>query len=142
VSLEARPNFLVCTKFRVARNREGDPDHWIQTWENRWIRISTWYHILGGSGFERVSFRLQNSQSVERRGLVQTCAHPVGGDHVVDRWCSNNAQRKVEAGDKWRTHVTWEEVNPLLTYHVLGIHEGGAQGLNAPTHEVVSCEGC
>jgi hypothetical protein len=48
---------------------------------------------------------------------------------------------KVEAGDRWWTHVAWEGVNPLLTYHASGIHKEGARGLNTPTREVVSCEG-
>jgi hypothetical protein len=49
---------------------------------------------------------------------------------------------KVEAGDRWWTHITLEGVNPLLTNHVSGIRKGGARGFNTPTHKFVSCERC
>jgi hypothetical protein len=73
---------------------------------------------------------------------VQTCGHPLGGATGLTGGVTTSTQRKVEVGDRWRTHVAWEGVNPLLTYRVLGIRKGGARGLNNPTREVASCEGC
>jgi hypothetical protein len=36
---------------------------------------------------------------------------------------TTNAQRKVEADDKWWTHVAWGGVNPLLTIIYQGFLE-------------------
>jgi hypothetical protein len=66
----------------------------------------------------------------------------LGGAAWLTGGVTTSAQRKVEAGDRWWTHVAWEGVNPLLTYRVSGIRKGGARGLNTPTREVASCEGC
>jgi hypothetical protein len=75
-------------------------------------------------------------------GSGEHVSHPLGGDRMVDRWCKHRVHRKVEVGDRWHTCVTLEGVNPLLTYRASGFHKGGARGLNTPTREVASCEGC
>jgi hypothetical protein len=49
---------------------------------------------LGSAGFERNSFLLQKSRACELRGLVQHVACPLGGNRVVDRWCSNECPKK------------------------------------------------
>jgi hypothetical protein len=38
--------------------------------------------------------------------------------------------------------LTLERVNPTLTYHESRIRKGGARGLNTPTREAASCDGC
>jgi hypothetical protein len=82
-------------KSRVARSREGDPDHWIQAMGEPLDQNLHVVSHIGGSGVERVSFRLQKSRSVERRGLMRThVSHPLGGDHVVDRWHKHRAPRE------------------------------------------------
>jgi hypothetical protein len=75
-------------------------------------------------------------------GSCEYTSHPLGGDCMVDRWRNIERIEKVEVGDKWRTHITLEGVNPLLTYRASGFCKGGAQGFNTPTLEVASCEGC
>jgi hypothetical protein len=61
VSLEGRPNSWFFVKSRVARSREGDPDHWIQATGEPLDQNLRGVSRIGGSGVERISFRLQKS---------------------------------------------------------------------------------
>jgi hypothetical protein len=99
---------------------------------------------LRGIAYQGLKYFRFDYRSHEVLGVEGSCKHvscPLGGDRVVDRWHNTSAQRKVEMGDRWWTQVAWEGVKPLLTYHVSGIRNEGARGLNSQTHEVASCEG-
>jgi hypothetical protein len=65
----------------------------------------------GVRGLKEFLFNCRSREVPSAKGSCEHMVHPVGGDCVVDRWCSNNAQRKTEASDRWWTHVTWEGVN-------------------------------
>jgi hypothetical protein len=57
-NLEARPNFFVCAKFRVARNREGNPNRWIRAMGGPSDQNFQQVSRLGRLGFEINSFLL------------------------------------------------------------------------------------
>jgi hypothetical protein len=59
MSLEGQTKFLVSTKSRVTRSREGDPDHWIQAIGEPLDQNLHVVSRIRGSRFERVSFLLQ-----------------------------------------------------------------------------------
>jgi hypothetical protein len=110
------------------RSREGDPDHWIQATGEPLDQNLCGVSRIGGSGVERISFRLQSHEVPSTEGSYGHVAHPLGGAAGLTGGITTSTQRKVEAGDRWWTHVTWEGVNPLLTYRASGFtkeeHEG------------------
>jgi hypothetical protein len=127
-------------KSQVARSREGDPDHWIQATGEPLDQNLHVVSRIRGSGLKEFLFDCRSREVSSIEGSCEHVSHPLGGDHVVDRWHNNKHQRKVEACDRWWTHIAWEGVNPLLTFRISGIRKGGARGFNTPTHEVTSCK--
>jgi len=78
---------------RYAISRK-DPNRWIQAMGEP---LDQNLHVvlrIGGSKVERISFRLQKSQSAKHRGLVKTRDPSVSGDRVVDRWLNNKRLEK------------------------------------------------
>jgi hypothetical protein len=75
-------------------------------WENRWIRTSVWYHVSRVQRMKELIFNYRSHEVSSIEGSCEHVAHPLGGDHVVTSGVTTSAQRKVEAGDRWWTHVT------------------------------------
>jgi hypothetical protein len=103
--LETEDQTLGFTKSQVARSRGGDPDHWIQATGEPLDQNLRMVSHIGGLGLKEFIFYCRSRKVLSVEGLYEHVAHPLGGDRMVDRWHNNNAQRKVEASDRWWTHV-------------------------------------
>jgi hypothetical protein len=91
------------------------------------------YRVSGVQGLKVFLFDCRSREVPSVEDSCKHVAHTLGGDRVVDRGHNNKRPEKGVSGDRWRTHVTWEGVNPLLTYRISRIRKGGARGLNTPT---------
>jgi hypothetical protein len=96
--------------------------------ENHWIRTFTGYHVLEVQGFKELLFNCISREVSSIEGSYEHVAHPIGGVAWLTGGVTTSAKRKVEAGDRWWTHVSWGGVNPLLTIAYRGLvkeeHEG------------------
>jgi hypothetical protein len=102
------------------------------SWENRWTEMVSRF---GGSKVGKHCI-----WSVEcREGSCGQVAHPVSGDHVVDRWCKHTMHRKRS---KWVTggvHASlWRSQHPVDLSH-FGDSQGrsmSVQHSNSRSHEL------
>jgi hypothetical protein len=139
MSFGDQTKFLVCMKVasHEDQGRRSKPSQ-----ENHWIRIFTWYCISQTQGLKELDFDCRSHEVSSTEGLYGHVAHPIAGA----AWLTCGAN--IECREKWKRvtgggHMSSRKgVKPLLTYRISRIREGGAQGLNTPTREVASCEGC
>jgi hypothetical protein len=84
-------------KSQVARSMEGDPNHWIQATGEPLDQNLHVVSCIGGSGLKEFLFDCR-SREVKPEGLCEHVAHPLGGDHMVDRWCNKKRPEKGGSG--------------------------------------------
>ena len=66
--------------------------------ENRWIRTSAWYRVSRVQRLKEIPFDYRSHIVPSIEGSCEHVAHPLGGDHVVDRWCNNKRLEKGGSG--------------------------------------------
>jgi hypothetical protein len=101
---------------------EGRPNSWFhpelrgtgkETWtigskpqENHWNRSFVGYRVLEVQGLKELLFDCRSHEVSSVEGLYEHVAHPISGAMQLTGGVTTSAKRKVEAGDRWRTHVT------------------------------------
>jgi hypothetical protein len=67
-------------------------------WENSWIRTSAWYRVSGVQRLKEFLFDYRSHEVPSIEGSCEHVAHPLGGDHMVDRWRNNKCPEKGGSG--------------------------------------------
>jgi hypothetical protein len=66
--------------------------------ENHWIRTSAWYRVLGFQRLKELLFDYRSREVLSIEGSCKHVAHPLGGDHMIDRWRNNMCPKKGGSG--------------------------------------------
>jgi anaerobic selenocysteine-containing dehydrogenase len=62
--------------------------------ENRWIKTSARYRVSRVQRLKEFLFDCRSHEVSSIEGLCEHVAHPLGGEHVVDRWHNNKFPEK------------------------------------------------
>jgi hypothetical protein len=92
VSLEDRPNSW-SLQVRVTKCREKDPSHWILTTGEPLDRTPHGIMFWGFKGWETLHLDRESHKVSSVEGSCGQVAHPVSGDHVVDRWHKHTTEK-------------------------------------------------